>query len=78
MERLLEGVTDDGWQYLDDDLIIACYHAPPQWIPLMKRIVVATEYVRAATQGDISTEDDNTSNEEDTKSKEDEDGSGSD
>ena len=49
IENLLEGVTDDGWHYLEDDLIIACYHSPPKWIPLMKRIAVIAEYVRAAT-----------------------------
>ena len=45
MERLLEGVTDDGWQYLSDDLISACYRDPPEWISLMRRIMVVTEYV---------------------------------
>ena len=46
VERLLEGVTDDGWQHLDDELITTCYHAPCEWIPLMKRIAVAADYVQ--------------------------------
>ena len=65
IERLLDGVTDDGWKYMDDNLIVACYHAPPEWIPLMKRIAVSAEYVRATTQGDVSIEEEDSS-EEDT------------
>ena len=49
IECLLDGVTDDSWKYLDDDLITTCYHAPLEWIPLMRRIGVTTEYVRATT-----------------------------
>ena len=28
MEHLLEGVTDDGWHHLDQDLIASYYHDP--------------------------------------------------
>ena len=57
VERLLEGVTDNGWKHLNNDLIVACYHAPVEWIPLMRRIAVATEYVRAVAQGDVLVEE---------------------
>ena len=42
IESLPEGVTDDSWQHLDDDLITSFYHAPLEWIPRIKRIAVAT------------------------------------
>ena len=77
VERLLEGVTDDGWKHLDYDLITSCYHGPHEWIPLMKRIVVAAEYVRAMTWGDVPMEDEYES-EEETESKEKDGESGSD
>ena len=46
MERFLEGVTDDGWQHLDNDLIFACYRSPPEWISLVRRIMVVVEYIK--------------------------------
>ena len=68
VELLLEGVIDDGCQYLDDELITACYHAPPEWIPLMKRIDVVAEYVRAPVQGDVVMDDDYDTSEEEEDS----------
>ena len=78
IRSLLEGVTNDVWQHLDDDMIYSCYCMPLEWIPLMKRIAVAIEYVQAATQGDASMEDEEKSNEEEaleeeTKSEEEDD-----
>ena len=54
IECLLDGVTNDNQQYMNNDLITTCYHAPPEWIPLMRRIAVTAEYVRATAQGDVS------------------------
>ena len=71
IERLLEGVTDDGWQYLYNDLIAMCYRAPMEWISVMRRIVVSLEYVRAETHGDVSMEEES-SDGEDTESEEEE------
>ena len=48
IERLLEELTDDGWKYLEDDLIATCYRGRPEWISHMRRITVAAEYVRVA------------------------------
>ena len=64
----MEGVTNDGWQYLDDNLIDACYRAPPEWIYLMRRITIAAKYVRVVTQGDVLMEEDT---EEESESEED-------
>ena len=57
IERLLYGVTDDGWKYLVDDMAFTCYHAPQEWIPLMRRIIVDVEYVQETTQGDVPMEE---------------------
>ena len=57
MERLLEGFTNDGWNYLDDNLINACYRSPPKCISLMRMIVVDVEYVREVAQGDMHMEE---------------------
>ena len=57
MEHLLEGVIDDGWKYLDQDLIASCYHAPHEWVPLTRRILVAAEYVQPVALGDVSMDD---------------------
>ena len=45
----MKGVTNDGWKYIDDDLIVACdiYHL--EWISLMRRITFVVEYVIAVT-----------------------------
>ena len=58
-----------------DDLFASCFHAPLQWIPLMKRINVAVEYVYAVVRGDVPMESDSSFGEEDTYSNENEDGS---
>ena len=58
MVHLLKGVMDDGWQHLDQDLIASCYHAPHDWVPLMRRIAVAAKYVWVAALGDVSMDDD--------------------
>ena len=77
VEHLLEGVTDDWWKYLDEDFIITCCKAPPEWISLMRRIEFIAEYVRAATQGYVPMEEEEDSEEEEeetedeTESKED-------
>ena len=63
MESVLEGVMDDGWQNLDQDLIASCYHAPHKWVPLMRRIVVAAEYVWATARGDDATKEEDRSKE---------------
>ena len=64
VERLLEGVIDDGWKYLDDDMIIACYIAPLEWISLMRRIAIVAKYVRAVAQGDVLMEEERSKEEE--------------
>ena len=66
VERILEGVIDDGWWYLDDDLIIACYRSPPEWIALMWRIAVDFENVIETTEGDVLMEEESSDEEEDT------------
>ena len=45
IENFIDGMTDDGWKHLDDNLIDSCYRAPPKWIPLLKRITVAADYI---------------------------------
>ena len=47
LEHLAEGISDVGWKHLDSELT-TCHSMPPEWIPLMRRIVVAHEYVRRA------------------------------
>ena len=63
----MDGVTDDGWKYLDDDMIIACYKSLSEWISQMRRMAVAAEYIRATTQGDMSMEEEISNEEEDTE-----------
>ena len=63
--------TNDGWNYLDDDLITAFYRAPLEWISLMRRIAVVAEYVREETQGEVSMEEERSDEEEDTELEED-------
>ena len=71
MEQLLEGVTDDGLRHLDDDLIVMCYKASPEWISRMRRIMVVAKYVIVERHGDVSMEE-KSSDEEDTESEDDE------
>ena len=56
---------------MDSDLIASFYHMPPEWIPMMKRIVFAVEYVRAATWGDVPMDDEDASEEEEEEEVED-------
>ena len=71
----MDGVTDDKWQYLDDDVISVWYRTPPG-ISLMRTIAVVAEYVRALEQGDVPMEEESSNEEEesdeDIESEEDE------
>ena len=45
----MKGVTNDGWKYIDGDLIIACGKYHLELISLMRRITFVVEYVIAVT-----------------------------
>ena len=52
---------------MDDDLIIECYQAPPEWITLMRMIAMVVEHVRAMTHRDVPMEEERLDDEDDTK-----------
>ena len=57
LERLTNGVSDDGWQHLRNDVIASIHSFPPDWTPVMRRITVACDYFRRAARGDLPAED---------------------
>ena len=78
MEWLVEGISDNGSECLDNTLIAAIHSVPPEWTSVMRRMVVACDYLRRTVRGDLPTEDDESSEEDDDTKPDDEDESGSD
>ena len=67
IEHLLDVVTNDGCQHLDDDLIVSCYYAPPKMIPLMRRIAFSTKYVWVVAYSETMEDEDRYSDDEETE-----------
>ena len=65
LERLAEGISDDGWQRLYNELITAIHNVPLEWTFVMRRMVVACDYFHQAARGDLPAEDDESSKEDD-------------
>ena len=65
MEKLDEGIYDDGWQHLDNEFIVTIHSVPPEWTSVMRRMVVACDDFLRVVQRDLPAEDDESSEEQD-------------
>ena len=65
MEWLAQGISNDGWNHLDNDLIASIHSVPLEWTSVMRRMVIACDYFRWVARGDLPTEGDEPSEEED-------------
>ena len=65
LERLADGIYDDGWQHLNNELIAAIHSFPLEWTSMMRRMAVTYDYFHRVAQGDIPAEYDGYSEEED-------------
>ena len=45
-ERLLTGVSECGWQDLDDQYVEACIGLPSEWRGVMRRMAMASQGIR--------------------------------
>ena len=67
LEQLVDVISDDGWQHLNNDLITSIHSFPPEWTSVMRRVVVACDYLHWAARGDLPTEDESSKEDDDTK-----------
>ena len=67
LEKLTDGISDDGWQHLNNDLITAIHIFPPEWTSVMRWVAVAYDYLRRAMRSDIPTEDESSKEDDDTE-----------
>ena len=67
LEQLVDGVSEDGWQHLSNDVIASIHSFPLEWTSVMRRMDVAYDYFRRATRGDLPTEDESSKEDDDTE-----------
>ena len=67
LEWLADGIYDDGWQHLNNDMITSIHSFPLEWTSVMRRVVVACDYLRRVVRGDLPTEDESSEEDDDTK-----------
>ena len=65
LEWLAEGISNDRWKHLYNELITVIHSVPLEWTSVMRRMAIAYDYFRQATQGDLPAEDNESSEEED-------------
>ena len=68
MEQLATGVSDDGWQHLSTNVIVAIHNLPPELTGVMRKMAMACELFRQAVRGDLPTEDVSSEEDDDTES----------
>ena len=67
LEWLADGISNDGWQHLNNDMIASIHIFPPEWTSVMRRMAMACEYFRRAVRGDLPAEDESSKENDDTK-----------
>ena len=67
LEQLTDGISDDGWQHLNNDLIAAIHSFPLEWTSVMRNMVMAYDYLHQATRGDLRTKDESSKEDDDTE-----------
>ena len=73
LERLDIGVSDDGWQHLSSDMIVAIHNLPLELTCVMRKMAMACEHFRRAVRGDIPAEDVSSEEDDGTESDDDSD-----
>ena len=66
LEWLTDGVSDYGWQHLSNDVIVSIHSFPPEWTSVMRRMVVACDYLHWAVRGDLPVKDESSKEDDDT------------
>ena len=67
LELLAAEVSDDGWQLLSNDVISSIHSFPPEWTSVMRKMVMACDYLRQAARGDLPVEDESSEEDDDTE-----------
>ena len=66
LERLADGIYNDRWQHLNNELIDAIHSFPLELTSAMRRMVVACDYLCRAARGDLPAEDESSEEDDDT------------
>ena len=68
LEWLADGISNDSWQHLNNDLIASIHMFPPEWTFMMiRRVVVACNYLCQEARGDLLVEDESSEEDDDTE-----------
>ena len=67
LERFIDGISDDGWQHLSNDLIASIHSFPLEWTSVMRRVAMACDYLCRAARGDLPVEDESSEEDDDTE-----------
>ena len=67
LERLVDGIFDDGWKHLSNDVIASIHSFPLEWTSVMRRMAMACEYFCQAVRGNLLVEDESFEEDDDTK-----------
>ena len=67
LKCLADGISDDGWQHLNNDMIASIHSFPPEWTPVLRRVVVVYDYLRLEARGDLPGEDESSEEDDDTE-----------
>ena len=67
MEELAIGVSDDGWQHLSSDMIVAIHNLPLELIVVMRKMAMACKHFHRVARGDLPAEDESSKEDDDTK-----------
>ena len=67
LEQLADGISDGSWQHLNNDLVATIHSFTLEWTSVMRRVVVACDYLHRAARGDLPAEDESSKEDDDTK-----------
>ena len=65
LEWLADGVSNDGWQHLSNDVIASIHSFPLEWTSMMRKMAVACDYFRREARGDLPIEDESSMEDDD-------------
>ena len=68
LEWLANGISDDGWKHLSNELIAAVHSFPLEWTSVMRKMDVACDYLCQAVRGDLPAEDESFEEDDDNES----------
>ena len=67
LEWLAARVSDDCLQHLSNDVIASIHSFPPEWTAVMRRMVVACDYLRQVVRGGLPAKDESSKEDDDTE-----------